>query len=70
MLFSPSNQRGKSHKFIHELCVGSRSYSGEDIITGWFDHLKELSSKKDYDKFYLEFLKQVEEEVPIILLKY
>ena len=54
--------------FIDELCVGNLSYSGDDIINGWFDHFKELASKKDNDKFDLDFLKQVEEEVAIIYM--
>ena len=62
------NQRGKCQKFIDELCVGNQSYSGDDIINGWFDHFKELASKKDNDKFDLDFLKQAEEEVTIIYM--
>ena len=32
------NQRGKCHKFIDELHVGSQSYSGDEILSGWYEH--------------------------------
>ena len=62
------NQRGKCHKFIDELHVGSQSYSGDEILSGWYEHFKELSSKKVNEKFDLNFMKQVEEEVAIIYM--
>ena len=59
-------QRGQCLKFIGELYVGQHLYSGDDIITGWFEHFEDLSTKQDSDNFDFEFLKQVENEVSII----
>ena len=58
-------QRGQCLKFFDELYVGQHLYSGDDIISGWFEHFKE-STKQDNDNFDLEYLKQEEEEVAII----
>ena len=46
--------------------VGQSTYSDESIIDGWYKHFKGLVSKKVNENSDLKFLKQVQEEVPVI----
>ena len=59
-------QKGQCHKFIDELNVGQSTYSDENIIDGWYKHFKGLATKNVNDNFDLKFLKQVQEEFPVI----
>ena len=59
-------KRGQCLKFIDALHVGQHLYSGDDIISGWFEQFKDLSTKQDNDNFNLVCLKQVEEDVSMI----
>lgn len=59
-------QRSQNQKFLDDLKVGQQIFCQEDIINGWYQHFKNLATKKDNDCFDLKFLKLVEKEVSVI----
>lgn len=61
-------QRGQCHKYIDELYVGQNKYTGDNVLSGWHEHFRDLATKKDNNSFDLEFLSRVEEEVSVIYM--
>ena len=59
-------QRSQNQKSIDDLTVGHEKYSRDDIINGWYEHFRNLATKKDNDKFDMKFLNMVEKEVSVI----
>ena len=60
-------QRAQCHHSIDELHVGNQRYSGDDILSGWYDeHFINLATQDCADSFDTEFINQVGEEVAVI----
>ena len=70
VLFNMASLENREDSVISLLInkVEKQFNADEDILNGWFDHFKELASKKENDNFDLEFLKLVEEEDAIIYM--
>lgn len=61
-------QRGQCQKFIDELQVGQKTFHQENILSGWYEHFKNLATKTNNPDYDLKFLERVEEEVAVIYL--
>ena len=59
-------QRSQNQKVLDDLKVGQEIFCQEEIINGWYEHFKNLATKKDNNRFDMNFLKLVEKEVSVI----
>lgn len=56
-------QRGKLSGCINELYVSDNVYKGENVLEGWFEHFKRLSTESDDPSFDQDYHRLVLQEV-------
>ncbi|MCG8046395.1 MAG: reverse transcriptase domain-containing protein, partial [Candidatus Thiodiazotropha endolucinida] len=61
-------QRGQLHKCIDELHVGDKIFPEDSILSGFYEHFKELASNKPNQDFDNKYLNLIEEESAVIYM--
>lgn len=61
-------QRSQNQKELADLKVGQEIVCQWETVNGWYEHFKNLATKKDNDRFDMNFLKLVEKKSQLYMI--